>query len=96
MSEGSSFHGSSDDHGASVAAWFGVVGLILASAVIGLGIWLNTGAITAAGVVMAAVILVIAIILAKAGYGVAAQRRKLAEERAAREPGGLRRRAAQR
>ena len=81
MPQGSAYHGSYDDHGASVAAWTGVAGLLIASVVIGLGIWLNTGMITAIGVGLAVLTLVVAVGLAKAGFGVGAKRRRLAELR---------------
>ncbi|YAL81958.1 HGxxPAAW family protein [Dermacoccaceae bacterium W4C1] len=77
------YHGSTDDHGASVAAWFGVLVLIIASAVIALGIFINADIVTIIGVALAVGGLIVAIGLAKAGHGVAAKRRKLTEERAA-------------
>lgn len=82
MAEGTAFHGSTDDHGASVAAWFGVLALIIASAVIAVGIYLNIDVITIIGVVVGVLGLVAAIVLAKLGFGVGAQRRELAESRA--------------
>lgn len=82
MTEGNVYHASTDDHGASTAAWVGVCGLIVASAVISAGIWFNTGLVTGIGVVLAVVLLGVAVVLSKAGYGVAAQRERVAEQRA--------------
>lgn len=82
MAEDSVFHGSSDDHGGSVAAWFGVLILLVASAIIAAGIYLNADIVTIIGVAVAVVGLVIAIVLAKMGFGVAAKRREMAEARA--------------
>lgn len=82
MAEDTAFHGSTDDHGASVAAWFGVLALIISSAVIAVGIYLNIDVITIIGVVVGVLGLVAAIVLAKLGFGVGAQRRELAEARA--------------
>lgn len=85
MADGSAHHGSMDDHGASVAAWFGVLALIVSSAVIGAGIYTNVDVVTIIGVVIGVVGLIIAAVLAKLGFGVAAKRREIAERRAAGE-----------
>lgn len=83
MAEDPAFHGSTDDHGASVAAWFGVLALLVASAVIAAGVYLNQDIITIIGVVLAVIGLVVGIILAKLGFGVGAKRREISEARAA-------------
>ena len=44
MADGSSVHhGSTDDHGSSVAAWVGVILLLISSAIIALGLLLALG-----------------------------------------------------
>lgn len=82
MAEDTAFHGSTDDHGASVAAWFGVLVLLVAAAVIAVGIYVNQDIITIIGVALAVLGLVVAIVLAKLGFGVAAKRREVADSRA--------------
>jgi hypothetical protein len=82
MAEGSVHHGSTDDHGASVAAWFGVLALMISSAIIAVGVYINNDVITIVGVAVGVIGLVAAIVLAKLGFGVAAKRRTLAEARA--------------
>lgn len=80
---GTAFHGSLDDHGGSTAAWFGVCILIVAAAVIGVGILLNADVVTIAGVALGLLGLIAAVIMARAGMGVEAKRRRNAEIRAA-------------
>lgn len=82
---GTAFHGSLDDHGGSVAAWFGVCILILAAAIIAVGIFLNADVVTIIGVAVGLIGLIAAIVMARAGMGVAAKRRRNAELRAAGE-----------
>lgn len=81
MAEDTPHHGSTDDHGASVAAWFGVLALVVSSALIAVGVYVNADVITIIGVVVGVVGLVAAIVLAKLGFGVAAKRRAMAEAR---------------
>lgn len=83
MADGSSVHhGSTDDHGSSVAAWVGVILLLISSAIIALGIYINNDPILIIGIVIGVLGLIGAIVLAKAGFGVAAKRHALAESRA--------------
>ncbi|WP_018155739.1 HGxxPAAW family protein [Demetria terragena] len=82
MAEVDPYHGSTDDHGASTAAWSGVLALILASGLIAVGVYINNDLITVVGVVVGVLGLVGAIVMAKLGFGVAAKRREMADLRA--------------